>query len=112
EVKRTEPLVRRGALSQQELDVKLANRTTAEADVGAAKAAVAEAEWNLSYTEITAPMSGRIERYMVDVGNLVEAEKTMLTTIESIEPIYGYFTVSDTEVLRFMESQRTNTDKE
>ena len=60
EVKRTEPLVRRGALSQQELDVKLANRTTAEADVGAAKAAVAEAEWNLSYTEITAPMSGRM----------------------------------------------------
>ena len=49
---------------------------------------------------------------MVDVGNLVEAEKTMLTTIESIEPIYGYFTVSDSEVLRFMESQRTNTDKE
>jgi RND family efflux transporter MFP subunit len=108
EVKRTEPLVRRGALSQQELDVKLANRTTAQADVGAAKAEVDEAEWNLNYTEITAPISGRIERHMVDVGNLVQSQTTLLTTIESIAPIYAYFTVSESEVLRFMESQRSN----
>jgi RND family efflux transporter MFP subunit len=110
EVKRTEPLVRRGALSQQELDVKLANRTTAQADVGAARAAVDEAEWNLNYTEITAPISGRIERHMVDVGNLVQSQTTLLTTIESIEPIYAYFTVSESEVLSFMESKRSNRD--
>ncbi|MDZ4819662.1 MAG: efflux RND transporter periplasmic adaptor subunit [Planctomycetota bacterium] len=107
EVKRTEPLVRRGALSQQELDVKIANQSTAGADKAAAEAAITQAELNLSYTRVLAPISGRIGRHMVDIGNLIEAEKTVLTTIEKYSPIHAYFTVSESDVLRLMEQKRS-----
>jgi RND family efflux transporter MFP subunit len=105
EVKRTSPLVKRGAMAQQELDVKVADRTTAVAEVAAARAAVDQAEWNLRYTRITAPISGRIGRHMVDVGNLVQLQTTILTTLESIEPMHVYFNISENDVLRFMEDR-------
>lgn len=109
EVKRTTPLVQRGALPQQELDIKIADQATAEANVAAAKASLRQAELNLSYTKIVAPISGRIGRRMVDVGNLVQSEQTELTTIQSFDPIYAYFTVSESDVLRLLELQG-NTD--
>jgi RND family efflux transporter MFP subunit len=105
EVERTRPLVKRGALAVAELDVKIADRDSAAAEVAMAEAAVAQAELNLRYTRITAPISGRIGRHRVDVGNLVEMQTTMLTTIESIEPIHVYFSVSENDVLRFVEQQ-------
>lgn len=103
EVERTRPLVKRGALAEAELDVKIADRASADAEVAEAEAAVAQAELNLRYTRITAPISGRIARHMVDVGNLVQVQTTMLTTIESIEPIHVYFNVGENDVLQFME---------
>jgi RND family efflux transporter MFP subunit len=103
ELKRTTPLVKRGALSEQELDVKVADVATATADVAAAKAAVRQAELNLSYTRVVAPISGRISRHMVDVGNLVNAQETILTTIESYEPIYAYFGISESDMLLMRE---------
>jgi multidrug efflux system membrane fusion protein len=103
EVERARPLAKRGALSVAELDIKLADRDSAAAEVAAAEAAVAQAELNLQYTRITAPISGRIGRHMVDVGNLVQTQTTMLTSIEKIEPIYVYFYVSENDVLRFIE---------
>jgi RND family efflux transporter MFP subunit len=103
EVERTRPLVKRGALAGAELDVKVADRDSASAEVATAEAAVDQAELNLRYTRITAPISGRIGRHMVDVGNLVQMQTTMLTTIESIEPIHVYFNVSESEVLQFVE---------
>jgi RND family efflux transporter MFP subunit len=105
EVDRARPLAKRGALSVAELDIKLADRDSAAAEVAAAEAAVAQAELNLRYTRITAPISGRIGRHMVDVGNLVQTQTTMLTTIEKIEPIYVYFYVSENDVLRFIEQK-------
>jgi RND family efflux transporter MFP subunit len=106
EVERTRPLVKRGALAVAELDVKIADRDSAVAEVAAAEAAVAQAELNLRYTRITAPISGRIDRHMVDVGNLVQVQTTMLTRIENIEPIYVYFYVSENDVLQFLESRQ------
>jgi RND family efflux transporter MFP subunit len=103
EVERARPLVKRGALSVAELDVKIADRATAAAEVAVAEAAVAQAELNLRYTRVTAPISGRIGRHMVDAGNLVQMQTTILTSIESIEPIHVYFNVSENDVLRFME---------
>ena len=105
---RTIPLVRRGALPEQELDVKEADRATAEADVAAAKAAIRQAELDLSYTRILAPISGRIGQHMVDVGNLVQAESTLLATIENYDPIYAIFNVSESAVLRLLDLQRAN----
>jgi multidrug efflux system membrane fusion protein len=107
EKERTEPLVKKGALSVQEQDIKNADVATAKADVAEARAALKEAELNLQYTTIKAPISGRASRHMVDAGNLVEAEKTMLTRLESYRPIHAYFTVSESEMVRLMELART-----
>jgi RND family efflux transporter MFP subunit len=103
ELERTKPLVKRGALSAQELDVKDANVATAKADVDAAEAARKQAQLNLDYTKIAAPIGGRIGRHMVDVGNLVEAQSTILVTIERYEPIYAYFSVSESDMMLMRE---------
>ncbi|WP_425613504.1 efflux RND transporter periplasmic adaptor subunit [Anatilimnocola sp. NA78] len=98
ELKRTEPLVDRGALAVQELDVKKAGVSTAQADLAAAAATVEQAGLNLGYTKIKAPLSGRIGRHMVDQGNLVEAQSTILTVIEKYHPIHAYFNISESDV--------------
>ncbi len=104
---RTEPLVTRQAVSQNELDEIIAQQAAAAADVQAAEAAVREAELNLNYTEIRAPFTGRIGRRMVDPGNLVQPGETLLATLESIDPIHAYFTLSESDLLRFLEMRRT-----
>ena len=109
ELKRTEPLVAQGALSQQELDLKKADLATAKAGVGEAKSAIRQADLNLSYTQVRAPIKGRIGRHMVDVGNLVQAEQTVLTRLESYQPIHAYFTVSESEMVRLMALTKSQT---
>ena len=101
---RTEPLVQRGASTEQELDVKKADVATAKADVASAKAALVQAELNLSYTQVKSPISGRVSRHMVDIGNLVQAEQTMLTRVEAFDPIHAYFAISESDVLELMAS--------
>lgn len=105
---RTEELFRRNVTTEQELDVQRAERATAAAEVAVAEAAVTQAELQLGYTEIQAPISGRIGRHLVDLGNLVQAEQTLLATIESIDPIHAYFYVSERELLHFMDMLRQN----
>src|SRR6185312_14181598 len=53
-----------------------------------------------------APITGRIGRHLVDAGNLVQAEQTQLATIESYDPIYAYFSVSEEDLLRYMQLSR------
>jgi RND family efflux transporter MFP subunit len=98
DVKRSEPLVDKGAVSEQEWDVIVANRATAKADVAAATSAVSQADLNLSYTEVKSPIAGRISRHMVDVGNLVQVQTTMLTNVQSVAPIHALFHVSENEL--------------
>ena len=77
---------------------------SAQASVAAAKAVVERAKLNLSYTRITAPISGRINDSRVDVGNLVGAgERTQLTTIVQDEFLHVTFSVSERDVLDYME---------
>jgi membrane fusion protein (multidrug efflux system) len=85
-------------------DTVLLQRTQiqlAEAAVMAAKASVAQAELNLGYTRIAAPISGIIGKIAVDPGNLVgKAEPTLLTTISAVDPIYAEFSVAEADYLR------------
>jgi membrane fusion protein (multidrug efflux system) len=68
----------------------------AQAALAEAEAAIKNAEIDLAYTEITAPISGRISRNLVSVGNLVGAgEQTLLTTIAQEDPIYVYINLSE-----------------
>jgi RND family efflux transporter MFP subunit len=80
----------------------------AEANVDNARAAVTTAELQLSYTEIRAPIGGRIGRNLVDVGNLVQTEMTLLGIIETTDPIHVYFTVSESQVLYFTRLRQQN----
>lgn len=110
DVKRSEPLVKKGAVSEQEWDVIVANRATAQADVAAAASAVSQADLNLSYTEVKSPIGGRISRHMVDVGNLIQIQTTMLTNVQSISPIHVYFHVSENELELLRASQATSNN--
>lgn len=103
---RIAPLARNRTVTQAELDVADAELATAKANVAAAQAAVDRAELDLSYTEIRAAISGRIGRHMVDEGNLILPETTLLTTIENTQPLHVYFNISESDVLRFMEMAR------
>jgi RND family efflux transporter MFP subunit len=106
EYDRTVPLVRRQAATQADLDVAAAELATAKAEVAAAEAALQQAELDLRYTEIRAPIGGQIGLHLVDAGNLVQAEQTLLARVERIDPIYAFFSVSESDLLRVMELNR------
>jgi RND family efflux transporter MFP subunit len=100
---RAEQLAKLHALSQEELDTRSADRREAEEAVRAARAAVEVARLNVEFTEVRAPISGRIGRQLVTEGNLVNggtATSSLLTTIVSLDPIYAYFEVDERSYLK------------
>ena len=88
------------AFAQTNYDQRLQERQAAEASLGAAQAAVEQAKLNLDYTQISAPVGGRISDRRVDIGNLV-TETTLLTTIVSQSPIYFVFDMSEADFLAY-----------
>jgi len=106
---RARALVERKAGTPEQLDVAEAERASAMADVASAQAAVRQAELDLNYTDVRAPFAGRIGRHLVDIGNLVTSGTTLLATLESVDPIYAYFNISEADLLRFLEMQRQGT---
>jgi len=103
---RTKLLAKEDAATESSLDIQTAERDSRVADVDAAQAALKEAELNLGYTTITAPFAGRMGRHMVDIGNLVISGQTLLASLESVDPIHAYFTLSESDLLHFMEMQK------
>src|SRR5262249_36960455 len=104
EYRRNLNLVRTGAVSQSDLDKTAAARDVDVANIAADKATVASRQLDLEYTKVTAPVSGRVSRYVVTVGNLVQSGDqnggTLLTTIVSVDPMYAYFDVDEHTALR------------
>lgn len=100
------------AIAKQEYDQAVATKAQADADVAAAQAALTQAEINLSYTSVTAPISGRIGRALVTEGALVgKGEATHLATIEQYAPIWVDFSQSSAEFLRLREALKTGKTK-
>ncbi|MBY0588044.1 efflux RND transporter periplasmic adaptor subunit [bacterium] len=97
---RTQRLAESNSVAKEEVETRLAERNSAAADVGTAEADVEKARLDLNYTQIHSPINGRIGRRLVDVGNLVQTETTLLSTIESIDPIHAYFSISEGDYLR------------
>jgi RND family efflux transporter MFP subunit len=97
---RVAQLVGSPAFAQTNYDQRLQERSAAEASLGAAQAAVEQAQLNLDYTRITAPIAGRISDRRLDIGNLV-TEATVLTTIVSQTPIYFVFDMSEADFLAY-----------
>lgn len=90
---------------QQQFEAARATAQGAAATVKADEAALAQATLNLEFTHITAPVTGRISRHEISVGNLVvggsTSSTTLLTTIVSLDPIYVYFDMSEADLLGY-----------
>lgn len=98
---RFQELAKMNAVSQQERDDAFAALKQAEADVAAGKAAVQTAQINLTYTRVTAPISGQIGRSSITAGALVQqGQANALATIQQLDPIYVDLTQSTTELLQ------------
>lgn len=101
EYQRAKVLYDRGlSISREEFDRYAFDRAEAEAAVGTAKADYDLAKLNLEFTRVTAPISGRLGRRMVDPGNLIKADDTALTSVVSQDPIYVYFDVHEQAMLK------------
>jgi RND family efflux transporter MFP subunit len=94
-IDRAKKLIGTGAITQEEVDQIQGALEKTRASVGAALAARDHAKLYLDYTRVISPVSGRISRRMVDPGNLVMADNTVLTTVVAEDPMYAYFDVDE-----------------
>jgi membrane fusion protein (multidrug efflux system) len=98
---RYKPLVQANAVSKQEYATAVAAQKTAQADVAVAKANVQTASINLAYSNVTAPISGRIGRALVTEGALVgQGEATQLAVVQQTNPMFVNFTQSAADVMQ------------
>lgn len=100
---RAEQLKAQDAISERAYIEAEAAFRVAEADEQAAAAALARAELNLSYTEITAPFAGRVSLSNVDAGNVVGPESGVLTTLVDDRVIHAVFSVNERSLLPYLE---------
>ncbi|WP_245943967.1 efflux RND transporter periplasmic adaptor subunit [Acuticoccus kandeliae] len=99
-------LVNRGTIAQSLYDERVQDHLAAQAGAEAAKAAVRVASLNLEFTEIRAPIAGRIDRRLVSVGNLIRPDETLLTRIVSLDPIDIYFDIDERTLLNYARDAR------
>jgi multidrug efflux system membrane fusion protein len=107
---RAEKLSQTGNIPVATLDDRRREYLAALGEVDGATAAVLRAKLDLEYTEIRAPLSGRIDRRLVSVGNLVQADQTALTTINSLDPINFYFDVDERQFLAYARDARSRKE--
>ncbi len=109
EYKRAQALFRKQAGAEADVVKWRVEREIASAEILRAQAKIARAELNLGYTQVTAPISGRVGRDLVDIGNLVgEGGATVLTEVTHYDPIYVYFNLNERDLLRVMAMIRAN----
>jgi membrane fusion protein (multidrug efflux system) len=100
DVARYKPLFEKQAVSKQELDNALSAQEAARAQVDAHKAAVAQAQLDLGYTNITSPVDGVIGTTQKKVGSLVGRGETVLNTVSQLNPILFRCAIAEAEYLR------------
>lgn len=105
EFKRSSNLVKSGSVSQGSFDEKRQQQEQTIADVQAAKAAAERARLDLEFTQVKAPITGKISNKKVSEGNLITGgneSATLLATIVSLDPIYFYFDVDEQNYLKYV----------
>jgi len=98
ELDRATSLIKTQAISENIVDQRAQALSAAQALVLQAEGALKQAQLNVEYTQVVAPIDGRVSRHLVSVGNLVQGSEsgaTLLTSIVSITPIYVYFDMDE-----------------
>jgi len=110
EAKRGEALAATKAISIDTYETRVKTAVQAEESVHSAESALKSAELDLEFTEVRAPISGRISDARVTAGNLVTggstANTTLLTTIVSLDPLYCHFDADEASALRYRQLHR------
>jgi membrane fusion protein, multidrug efflux system len=111
QLQRSQALVRNDNVPQATVDQLSAAEQSAQADVLQAQALLEQAQVNLGYTEIRAPINGRIGLANFTVGNLVGPSSGRLATIVSQDPIYVTFQASEADIIEYKHRIATSADK-
>lgn len=109
DVKRLEPLAKEKAIAQRDYDSAVATERGGSASIAAAEAKLKEAELNLSYTRVAAPISGITGRAQRSEGSLVTAasDSSLLTTLTQVNPIWVRFSLAEADYGRIRGGERT-----
>jgi RND family efflux transporter MFP subunit len=101
---RAQQLVKSATATIRDLDQRHADYDIARAQEMSAEAALHNAELNLEWTDVVAPIDGRTSNHKVDAGNLVSggSDPTLLTTIVSLDPIYFTFDAAEADYIRYV----------
>lgn len=106
QLEKVQELMQQRSASEQELVSAQSRVGSLTAEIAAAEAAVSEAQLELSWCRVTAPIDGRVSRNMVDVGNIVTADQTVLAEIVNDDFIYAYFNPPERDVIEFRRRRR------
>lgn len=107
-VERLKPLYEKNAASRRDLDNAISQELANTAQVDASKAKIRQAELNLAYTTISAPVGGLAGASKVRVGALISSQETLLTTISVFDPIWVNFSISEKDILQAREDRNRN----
>ena len=94
EVRRYTSLAKQGAASKEKMEGTVAKRDETRATVEKDQADIENAKLDLSFTNITAPFDGRIQQTRINVGNLVQQQRDVLTTLVEMDPVYVMFNIN------------------
>lgn len=100
EYERAESLLASRSIPQEEFDRRLQ-------EVNITEASLLQARLDLEFTEVRSPIDGKVGRDINNVGNLVIANETLLTTIVSLDPIHFYFDASQNDLLKYIRLDRS-----
>ncbi len=101
DLERAEQLRLTGNIADQVLDQRRQIYLVAKAELDRAEGALRQARLDLEFTEIRSPLPGRISRKLVSVGNLINANETILTNVVALDPIHFYFDVDERSFLAY-----------
>src|SRR4026208_127827 len=111
DAERAKRLIGTRAISEEDYDTKLKTYLAAQATEKSAKATLESANLNLEFTEVRAPISGRVSRAIVTEGNLISSGvggsgATLLTTLVSLDPLYLYSDADERAILKYLQLRR------
>ncbi|HEY3861677.1 MAG TPA: efflux RND transporter periplasmic adaptor subunit [Verrucomicrobiae bacterium] len=113
DLERANRLLKVRAISAEDADSRAKDERMAAASIASARASLEVAQLNVDYTQIKAPISGRIGRKMMTEGNLVNGgtgDATLLATIVSLDPIYCRFDADEQAILKYQQLARQNKE--